>query len=112
MLDFGPYQESIRSLCRALGVKRLEVFGSAVREDFQESSDLDFLLTFSEGSNEFHRYFELKFELENLFHRKVDLVMEEGLNNPLLLTYIDREKRTLFQELTAKLNNKVVVSCT
>jgi len=56
------------------GVKSLGVFGSFVREEATESSDLDVLVEF-EGAPTFRKYMELKFFLEDLFGRKVDLVI-------------------------------------
>lgn len=56
------------------GIKSLGVFGSFVREEATESSDLDVLVEFEEAPT-FRKYMDLKFFLEDLFGRKVDLVI-------------------------------------
>ena len=69
----------IGEICRRYGVKRLDLFGSAVREGFDpEGSDLDFVVSFEprDPSRLFQRYFGLEEDLEALFGLKVDLVME------------------------------------
>ena len=61
--------------CRANGIKRLDVFGSALRADFGPESDVDLLVEFepdrTPGLFDFVRMEE---ELADLFGRKVDLV--------------------------------------
>ncbi len=69
----------MRQACRRHGVERLDLFGSVVGNDFDsEESDLDFVVSFErrDPSRLFDRYFGLKEDLEELFGRPVDLVME------------------------------------
>lgn len=73
----GEKREVVAALCRRYAVRRLRLFGSAVRRDFDsDSSDLDFLVEFDSpvGMNAFHQFIDLKLELEDLFGRRVDLV--------------------------------------
>ena len=70
-------------------VERLAVFGSAVRDDMGEGSDVDVLVAFS-GSPTFARYLGLKRYLEQLFDRRVDLVTETGLK-PRVRPAVERE---------------------
>ena len=72
----------VAALCEKYGVKRLDLFGSAAGERFDpEVSDLDFVVSFEEQDppNLFHRYFGLTEDLQDLFGRDVDLVMEGAL---------------------------------
>ena len=72
-------------LCREHHVRRLEVFGSAARADFDSiSSDLDFLVEFEQiAPVEYAQaYFSLKEALEALFERPVDLITPASLSNP------------------------------
>ena len=62
-------------------VKRLGLFGSYAREENTETSDLDFIVEFKEKS--FDNYMDLKFYLEKLFHKQVDLIIEESLKPAL-----------------------------
>ncbi len=59
-------------LKKKYGVTSLAVFGSMARGDDREGSDVDILVTF-EGLATFDNYFDLKFHLEHLFGRPVDL---------------------------------------
>ena len=78
--------EEVGRVCRRHGVERLDLFGSAVGDGFSlEGSDLDFVVSFErrEPSRLFDRYFGLKEDLESLFGRGVDLVMEGAVGrNP------------------------------
>lgn len=76
--------DAIRSACERFGVERLRVFGSVLTDQFDpETSDIDFLVTFQpERHNLFHDYFDLKFELERVVGREIDLVMERSVKNP------------------------------
>ena len=83
----GP---QIEALCRTNRVKRLDVFGSAIQEDFAPMrSDVDFLVEFESnpGLNTFHSYRCLRDELSRLLERPVDLVMPSAVRN----RYVARE---------------------
>lgn len=71
--------EEIGLICRYHAVERLDMFGSAGSNEFDpERSDLDFVVSFQrlDPPHLFDRYFGLKEDLEQLFERPVDLVME------------------------------------
>jgi hypothetical protein len=75
----------LAQLCREHHVRRLEVFGSAAREDFDPvSSDIDFLVEFEQIAPVAfaQAYFSLKESLEALFKRPVDLITPAALDNP------------------------------
>ena len=76
--------EAIRRACERHGVKQLRVFGSVLTDRFDpKTSDVDFLVTFQpERENLFDDYFDLKFELERIVDRGVDLVVERSVRNP------------------------------
>ena len=87
--------EAIAELCRKHGVKRLELFGSAARDDFDLArSDVDFMVEFypapRKGLND--RYFVLLEELEALLGKHVDLVETGCVRNPYVLASIERNK--------------------
>lgn len=71
---------------KKFGVRKLALFGSYARGEESSTSDLDFLVDFEKVS--FDAYMDLKFYLENLFGRKVDLVLfdtiKERLRNSIL----------------------------
>ena len=72
-----------------LGVKSLALFGSAARGEAHADSDLDFLVQFN-GPATFDGYMELKFFLEELLDRPVDLVTRRALK-PRLRSYVEQE---------------------
>lgn len=89
----------LAALCRRYGVARLEVFGSAVRDDFDPPhSDLDFLVEFLPLSRGEHAeaYFGLRESLEALFGRPVDLVMTRAVKNPYFLQAIDQTRTVVY----------------
>lgn len=59
---------------RRFGIKKIGVFGSFVRGEERERSDVDVLVEFRAGHSTFDNYMELKFFLEKLFGRRVDLI--------------------------------------
>ncbi len=72
-----------------MGAKRLSLFGSAVRDDLLPESDIDILVSF-EMPADYRRYINLKFFLEDLLQRPVDLVMETALK-PRIRKRVERE---------------------
>jgi predicted nucleotidyltransferase len=82
--------ESHRQAIRTAGARRLGLFGSWVRGEARETSDLDFLVEFEPGRKTFDGYMDLKLLLEELFGRSVDLVIAEGIK-PRLRESILRE---------------------
>lgn len=76
--------EAIRRACDRYGVRRSRVFGSALTDRFDPAtSDVDFLVDFQpDQENLVHAYFDLKFELERIIGREVDLIMERSVSNP------------------------------
>ncbi len=77
-------RDEIADLCRVLGVRRLDVFGSAVGHDFDiERSDVDVLVEFApEGAGGIRTYFALKDGLERILGRPVDVVSARAVRNP------------------------------
>ena len=92
-------REKIAELCRYHHVKRLSVFGSAVRDDFDpESSDLDFLVEFEPipVGGLARTYFSLANALSELFHRKVDLVQPAAIKNPYFMRSVEASQEPLY----------------
>jgi len=73
--------EANREKINSFGVKKIGLFGSFVSGSPKKRSDLDFLVVFDQPT--FRKYMGLKFFLEDLFQRKVDLVIEEDLKPAL-----------------------------
>lgn len=87
------------AVCSRYDVRRLEVFGSAARHDFDPlTSDLDFLVEFEDSptGRSFDTYFALKDELESIFKRNVDLVEPGAVRNPYVRAEIDRDRQLVY----------------
>lgn len=63
---------------KKFGVKKIGVFGSSVREDAYERSDIDILVELRK-SVDYFEFLDLQYYLEDLFNRKVDLVTPDAL---------------------------------
>jgi len=66
---------------KGFGVRSLSLFGSCARGDEPAESDLDFVVEFERKS--FDAYMDLKFFLEDLFDKPVDLVLSDGIKPSL-----------------------------
>lgn len=74
---------ALTEFCRKWRVREMSLFGSALRDDFGPDSDLDFLVSFEEGSGwSLWDLVTMRDELVELTGREVDLVELEGLRNP------------------------------
>ena len=93
------HRSDLDRLCRKHLVRQLEVFGSAADGSFKpETSDLDFLVDYLPEA--FHdpadAYFGLLFDLEDLFHRKIDLVMDRAIRNPYFRAGVDQSRQVIY----------------
>jgi uncharacterized protein len=88
----------IQYLCKNHGVDKLYLFGSILGSSFNEKSDVDFLVKFKDIDllKYADNYFELKFSLENLLNRPIDLLEEQTLKNPFFLEAINESKRLIY----------------
>ncbi len=73
---------------RRFGVRRLGLFGSWARDEGSEGSDIDFIVEFDKKT--FDNYMDLKIFLEELFSRRVDLIVRDAIK-PRLLKHILEE---------------------
>ena len=80
-------QENLEEL-QAFNIQSLAIFGSVARGEATTDSDLDFLVEF-EGRATFDGYMGLKFFLEDLFHRSVDLVIKGDLKEAIRQSVIE-----------------------
>ncbi len=94
------HKEEVQRLARRFGVRRLDVFGSAVVEDrFDPArSDLDFVVEFEPMDPVDHAraYFGLLAALQDLFSREIDLIEIKAVTNPYLLESIGKGRRQIY----------------
>ena len=90
----------LAEICSKRRVKRLALFGSATRDDFDpQSSDLDFLVEFLPMPPAQHAdsYFGLQEDLERLFSMPVDLVESPPIRNPYFREAIENTQVVLYE---------------
>ncbi|MCD6463246.1 MAG: nucleotidyltransferase family protein [Thermotogae bacterium] len=66
---------------RNFGVKRIGIFGSAVRDEITEGSDIDFVVEFERGKATFKNVCGLIDFLEKLFGREIDILTPDGIES-------------------------------
>lgn len=88
----------LKDLCIKHQVKFMYVFGSATTSAFNEASDVDILIDFLPQSPASYadNYFALRYELESIFERSIDLVTQNSLHNPVLKDSIDKSKYLIY----------------
>jgi len=98
MSEIEKHKQEIINLCKSHGVILLYVFGSSTNGNLKDGSDIDFLVKFDniDLKKYFSNFIDLKEKLEKLFHRKVDLVEEQTLKNPVLRNSINRTKQLIY----------------
>jgi len=92
------YKNEIYKLCKLHSVKSLYAFGSILGDNFHSKSDVDLVVDFEPldvleyGNN----YYELKFSLENIFKREVDLLEEKTIKNPYFRVNLNQNKKMIY----------------
>ncbi len=92
-------QDAIIQLCRQHHVRKLEVFGSIVRHDFDtQKSDIDFLVEFNKDATSHYadNYFAFLNALQSLLDTPVDLIVISSLKNPYFLESIATDRHFLY----------------
>ena len=79
-------RDQIADFCRRHHIRKLAVFGSALRDDFRPDSDVDVLVEFEEGHAPGLAFFTMEVELSRILGRKADL------NTPNFLSRYFRER--------------------
>ena len=70
----------IAAFCQRWRIRELSLFGSAVRGELREDSDVDLLVTFEEGAGwSLLDHTQMEQELSELLGRRVDLVSRNGI---------------------------------
>ncbi|TDN90402.1 hypothetical protein DET49_10560 [Salegentibacter sp. 24] len=89
---------TLNRLCEKHNVDKMYLFGSALKENFSEKSDIDFLVRFKpiELADYFENYMSFKEDLKMLLGREIDLVEELTLKNPVLIKSINQSKELVY----------------
>jgi len=88
----------IQELCKSNKVKTLFAFGSVLRDDFNESSDVDLMVDIDEKDPFKYTdlYFNLKSKLEEILKRQVDLLEERAIKNRIFRQQFENTKVEIY----------------
>ena len=73
------HHDRVADFCRANGIARLAIFGSALRDDFGPESDIDVLVEFEPGRTPGFEFVSMATELSELFGRHVDVLTRSSV---------------------------------
>lgn len=90
-------RKKINEFCRRWGVVEFSLFGSVLRADFRPDSDVDVLVTFAkEAQISLFDLVQMKLDLEKMFHRSVDIIEKDALENPFRKREILRTAQVIY----------------
>lgn len=94
MKELKDHIDQINRLCNTHNVRSLFAFGSVVSDKLKPESDIDLIVDIdSEDPIDYSdNYFALKFQLEDMLNRPIDLLEAKALKNPFLKKQIDNTK--------------------
>jgi predicted nucleotidyltransferase len=98
MLDFEKHIKEIKQLCDRHNVRKLYAFGSALTEKFDQHSNIDLIVDFEpiDVAQYADNYYNLKFSLEDIFHRPVDLLEEKAIKNPYFRQVVNTKRQVVY----------------
>jgi len=95
---FDAYKNVLTQLCLQNKVKSLYAFGSVLTNRFNHDSDIDLIVDINSANPLEYAdcYFNLKFALQDLFNRPVDLLENKSVRNDYLRLEIDNSKQLIY----------------
>jgi predicted nucleotidyltransferase len=92
------YKLDIIKLCETHKVKTLYAFGSVLTEKFNGDSDIDLIVDFAniELADYPDNYFDLKFSLQDILRRPIDLLEEKAIKNPYLRQSVNKQRQLVY----------------
>lgn len=92
------HKSEIYKLCQTHKVKALYAFGSVITEKFNEQSDVDLVVDFQQIDvlDYADNYFDLKFSLEDVLKREVDLLEEKAIKNPYFRKNLNEQRQLIY----------------
>jgi predicted nucleotidyltransferase len=98
MKVLDKYINQIVLLCEINKVRTLFAFGSVTTEKFRPDSDIDFIVDIDDNDpiSYAEKYFNLKFQLEEILKRQIDLLEQKAIRNKFLISEIERTKVQIY----------------
>ena len=100
MKEINQHIDQIKKLCDTNKVKSLFAFDSVVKDKLRPESDIDFVVDIDDQDplSYSDKYFDLKFNLEKIFKRRIDLLELKAIKNKFLKQEIDQTKLHIYGE--------------
>ena len=94
MSILNTYKEQISELCETHRVRHLYAFGSVLSAKFNADSDIDLIVDFKDIDVKDYadNYFDLKFSLQDILKRPIDLLESQAIKNPYFKQVVDQTK--------------------
>lgn len=97
--------DQIHKLCEQYNVRSLFAFGSVTNKNFKTNSDIDLVVDIDDSDpiSYSDKYFNLKFQLEEIFKRDIDLLEHKSIRNKYLKNEIDKTKVLIYGKRNQKM---------
>ena len=97
LTDLAYDQAELEQFCQEWHVAELALFGSVLRDNFRDDSDVDILVTLRpDATLDLFDWITMREELRAIFGRPVDLVEKSGLRNPYRREEILSTSKTIY----------------
>jgi len=99
--EIDQHITTLTTLCRKFRVRQLQLFGSAATGTFEPAtSDLDFIAEFADTHTADYadRYLDFSEALEELFHRRVDVITKRAIQNRFFRAEVERTARVIYED--------------
>jgi predicted nucleotidyltransferase len=98
MTALNKHIKQIKELCAQHQVRSLFAFGSVLTDKFNADSDIDLIVDIDSNDplDYSDHYFALKYQLENILKKPIDLLEEKALKNPFVKKQIDNTKMLVY----------------
>ena len=94
------HSSDISKLCEIHKVKTLYAFGSVLTDKFNAESDIDLMVDFQpfDVLDYADNYFDLKFALEDILKRRIDLLEDKAIKNPYFRQAVNQQKQLIYEQ--------------
>lgn len=97
MRNKPKYIKTISEYFKDKPVKKVYLFGSQIRNEAKENSDIDILVELDYSKPIGLKFIKMKLELQDLLKRKVDLLSQNAVSK-YIRPYIEREKYLIYEK--------------
>ncbi len=100
--SFQPCLPEVIAIFKKHKIKNAYFFGSVLTDKFNDKSDLDILINFipeiTDPLEKGELMWNMQFEIEDTFARKVDLLQETTPKNPYFIKELQETKQLIYEQ--------------